>query len=128
MAEFTEIVRKTGCVEVLTQDELSRQLKSPGGVKCVKLATNKKKGEKSAVKSVSRIIIERLRAIFGGDFHRCGASPSRSQVALRLELSTAGLVRQPAAGIQNKQKLRPNSRQRRNLSLVNLHCAGPGAC
>lgn len=41
MVEFTEIVRQTGCVEVLLQDELSRQLKSDGGVKCVKLATKK---------------------------------------------------------------------------------------
>ena len=40
-AEFTEIVRKTGCVEVLTQDELSRQLHSDGGLQCVKLPTSK---------------------------------------------------------------------------------------
>ena len=39
--EFTEIVRKTGCVEVLTQDELGRQLRSAGGMQCVKLPTKK---------------------------------------------------------------------------------------
>jgi len=49
--EFTDVVIKSGCAEILMQDELHRQLMSHAGFKCIKWPTNRTIGSVLATHS-----------------------------------------------------------------------------